>query len=105
MKKALLKISIVVTLLLAFSFSTFATNGMIIIVRGDRHTDYDPDFNIIIVTCVPSQAVCFSIVVEPEGTTIVWDNGGNNTVIEVEDDYISTTDSDGTQHYTFHEAD
>jgi len=99
MKKKLIKLAITLSMIIAFSVSSLATNTTII-VYGNRVVIQQYDH--IDVYCEPPfNVICFGIVINNQGTFIVWDTGGNDPGIQVENDYTTTTGDDGTVHFSF----
>lgn len=99
MKKKFIKFALALMMFVAFSVGSTAT-GMNIIIHGDREVIQHDDY--MEVYChMPSNAICLGIIINEQGTFVVWDTGGNSPEIQVENNYVVTTDEDGSTQFEF----
>jgi len=96
--KKLFKICLLFSFFVLYTVSLDATN-VNIVISGDRETIQHNDY--LEVICHPSTAFCLGIIINDQGTFIVWDNGGHDPCIQVDNEYITSTEEDGTVDFSF----
>ncbi len=100
MKKIIKVLSI--ALFLVFFVNEANSTNVTIYVAGHQQW-VQQNNNTLELYCVPPYDItCIAIVINDQGTYVIFDTGGNNPGIQVEDNYIEETDENGNKHFVFH---
>ncbi len=98
------KIIKVLSIALFFTFlinTVDATNVSIYVAGHQQWVQHDE--NTWELYCVPPfDVTCFVIVINDSGTYVIFDTGGNDPGVQVEDNYFEETDENGNKHFIFH---